>query len=241
MDSSSTVAETPSVRWRVIEARGEETLAFLQGQLSCDLGGLGADRAVRGLVLEPSGEVITSVRCVGHPLGVDLIVREELAEAAAARLRRFLMRTRCHLTVGAHVAGDYDSAAAQVDLGAPGPAEFDRRLTPHSFGVGFVDEHVSFTKGCFTGQELVGRLDARGASTPFRLARLSADDRDALVRVAASAGPSGERALQGVSTLAGDGPARALGIVHRSLLGERREALIDGVTVELLHCEKAGR
>jgi len=35
--------------------------------------------------------------------------------------------------------------------------------------VGLVDRTVSFTKGCFTGQELVARLDARGSNVARRL------------------------------------------------------------------------
>ena len=35
--------------------------------------------------------------------------------------------------------------------------------------VGLVDRTVSFTKGCFTGQELVARLDARGSKVARRL------------------------------------------------------------------------
>ncbi len=34
---------------------------------------------------------------------------------------------------------------------------------------GLVDRSVSFTKGCYTGQELVARLDARGNNVPRRL------------------------------------------------------------------------
>jgi folate-binding protein YgfZ len=35
--------------------------------------------------------------------------------------------------------------------------------------LGLVDRTVSFTKGCFTGQELVARLDARGSNVPWRM------------------------------------------------------------------------
>jgi len=31
---------------------------------------------------------------------------------------------------------------------------------------------VSFTKGCYTGQELVARIDSRSAATPTRLVRV---------------------------------------------------------------------
>ena len=40
---------------------------------------------------------------------------------------------------------------------------------------GVVDMSVSFTKGCYTGQELVARVDSRGNNTPRRLARVAGD------------------------------------------------------------------
>jgi tRNA-modifying protein YgfZ len=40
---------------------------------------------------------------------------------------------------------------------------------------GLVDRTVSFTKGCFTGQELVARLDARGSKVARRLCGLVVD------------------------------------------------------------------
>lgn len=36
-----------------------------------------------------------------------------------------------------------------------------------------VDESASFTKGCYTGQELVARVDSRGSNTPKRLALIT--------------------------------------------------------------------
>src|SRR5699024_923658 len=38
-----------------------------------------------------------------------------------------------------------------------------------------IDASVSFDKGCFTGQELVARIDSRGGNVPRRLVAVSAD------------------------------------------------------------------
>jgi folate-binding protein YgfZ len=46
-------------------------------------------------------------------------------------------------------------------------AELDDRTIPAEAGV--VDRSVSFTKGCYTGQELVARVDSRGSNTPRKL------------------------------------------------------------------------
>jgi folate-binding protein YgfZ len=60
--------------------------------------------------------------------------------------------------------------AARIAAGVP---RLGRELTeatiPHEAGEAFIERTVSFTKGCYTGQELVARLDARGAKVPRRL------------------------------------------------------------------------
>jgi len=52
-------------------------------------------------------------------------------------------------------------------------SELDESTIPASAGV--VDRSVSFTKGCYTGQELVARIDSRGDRTPTRLRRIRGD------------------------------------------------------------------
>ena len=48
-------------------------------------------------------------------------------------------------------------------------AEIDDTTIPGATGV--VDRSASFTKGCYTGQELVARVDSRSAGTPTRIVR----------------------------------------------------------------------
>ncbi len=58
--------------------------------------------------------------------------------------------------------------AARIEAGIPVGG---REITEATIAaeVGLVDRTVSFTKGCFTGQELVARLDARGSKVARRL------------------------------------------------------------------------
>ena len=46
-------------------------------------------------------------------------------------------------------------------------AELDERTIPAETGL--VERTVSFTKGCYTGQELVARIDSRGGKVPRRI------------------------------------------------------------------------
>jgi folate-binding protein YgfZ len=52
-------------------------------------------------------------------------------------------------------------------------AELDERTIPAEAGV--VQRSVSFTKGCFTGQELTARIDSRGGNVPRHLRALVID------------------------------------------------------------------
>lgn len=55
--------------------------------------------------------------------------------------------------------------AARIEAGVPAMGrELNERTIPHEAGI--VATTVSFTKGCYTGQELVARIDARGARVP---------------------------------------------------------------------------
>ena len=123
----------------------------------------------------------------------------------------------------------YDAWRVAVGMPAMG-AELDESTIPAEAGV--VDISVSFTKGCYTGQELVARVDSRGNRTPRRLRRV----------VLAAPAPS---VTPGMALTAGDG--REVGVLTSvagslALASVRREieppaaVMVGGVmaTVEVL-------
>ncbi|HUP84358.1 MAG TPA: glycine cleavage T C-terminal barrel domain-containing protein [Acidimicrobiales bacterium] len=64
--------------------------------------------------------------------------------------------------------------ALRIECGVPAMGrELTDRTIPAEAGV--VDRSVSFTKGCYTGQELVARIDSRGGNVPRRLRGLVLD------------------------------------------------------------------
>ena len=54
-------------------------------------------------------------------------------------------------------------------------AELDESVIPAEIGQWIIDESVSFTKGCYTGQELVARIDSRGGNVPRQLRAIVCD------------------------------------------------------------------
>ena len=64
----------------------------------------------------------------------------------------------------------------RIDHGVPAMgAELTEDTIPAEAGQWVVDASVSFTKGCFTGQELVARIDSRGGNVPRHLRILDAE------------------------------------------------------------------
>ena len=67
--------------------------------------------------------------------------------------------------------------ALRIECGVPAMGrELTERTIPEEAGV--VERSVSFTKGCYTGQELVARIDSRGGNVPRRLRGLILDGDD---------------------------------------------------------------
>ncbi len=69
---------------------------------------------------------------------------------------------------GVELVGTERYEAVRIEAGVP---VMGRELTEATIPAeaGVVDRTVSFTKGCFTGQELVARIDSRGGNVPRRL------------------------------------------------------------------------
>ncbi|HVA71123.1 MAG TPA: hypothetical protein VNF08_07360 [Acidimicrobiales bacterium] len=217
------------LEWSAIEARGVESESFLQGQLSQDLTDAG-EHGTWALLLAPDSVIVTTCFVTRRDDGFDVVVPRELAADATARLRRFLLRTKCTLTNHDVGEGPFATLDEQIDAAWPGPNEFAASLTPHSFGHAFVGATVSFQKGCFTGQELVARLDARGSSVPWRFVRVSGPSRERVDEVLRSKGPAGP---QGVTS----GRWRharfvGLGFAHRTLLSAPSDMNGVDVTIE---------
>ncbi len=60
-----------------------------------------------------------------------------------------------------------DLEALRIEAGVPAlGAEITEATIPAEAGAGLIERTVSFTKGCFTGQELVARIDSRGGNVP---------------------------------------------------------------------------
>jgi folate-binding protein YgfZ len=113
--------------------------------------------------------------------------------------------------------------ALRVEAGIPEMgAELDNKTIPAEAHL--LERTVNFTKGCYTGQELVARLDARGNKVARRLCGIIIDppvalDLAQLIGVPIFV-PGGEKVLGSCTSAAwcpGVGGPAALGYLHRSV------------------------
>jgi folate-binding protein YgfZ len=121
--------------------------------------------------------------------------------------------------------GDADRLeAARIEAGWPAMgAEVTDQTIPGELGP-VVFRSVSFTKGCYPGQELVERMESRGAAAPRQLRRVRATGGEALV-VGATVTADG-RDVGRVTSAAG---SVALALVGRAV-DPGSPVAVDGVT-----------
>ena len=128
------------------------------------------------------------------------------------------------------VVGDGDIERLRIRAGIPRlGAELDESTIPAEAGQWLIDHSVSFTKGCFVGQELVARVDSRGSNTPRKLR---------LLRLAHGANRVGAEVMSGgdvVGAITSIVDLDALAYLHRSVeVGDEVTVGGEPATVEAL-------
>jgi tRNA-modifying protein YgfZ len=111
---------------------------------------------------------------------------------------------------GARWVGFEAYEALRIEAGVPRMGtDLDGDTIPAAAGV--VDRSVSFTKGCYTGQELVARIDSRGGTTPTRLCGVVVGD-GAVPPPGATLRVAGEEKSAGALTSTAPAPGRGPGV-----------------------------
>lgn len=196
---------------------GPEALEYLQSQVSQDLTDLAVPGRVRTLLLAPAGTVVAvGAVIVASSEAVEIEVPEGLGEAVRTRLERFAIRAALAVRGPIHVEVATDPGLAdersRIDARIPGPRELDKGLVAHGLDPTLLAECVSFTKGCYPGQELVARMESRHAMPPYVLRHL-------LVPSPVEVGtPAGDSAFDGQVTSVVEVDAstwHALCVLHR--------------------------
>jgi folate-binding protein YgfZ len=150
---------------------GADARSFLQGQLSADIDALTPARAMLASCNSAQGRVQAVLWTVERSDGIALLLPASLIERTAARLRKYVLRSKVkveQVPAGAdldesHPYRERDWRLAGIRAGLP-------QVYPETYET-FVAQMlnldllggVNFEKGCYTGQEIIARTHFRGA------------------------------------------------------------------------------
>ncbi len=151
----------------LIELRGEDSLKFLQGQVSCDLHQLSDDNFIRGCHCTPKGRVIFLFSA--GLKDSDCIVLEthpSIVDTAIASLKKYAVFSKTKITDISDQKLSIEPELSDLDRLRAGIADITSGTTdqfiPQMLNLDLLN-FISFKKGCYTGQEVVARAHYLGA------------------------------------------------------------------------------
>ena len=149
--------------------------------VSNDVEALGLGESCNALLLTPKARIIAPLRVLRRADDDFLLLTEpELGDRVAAELTRMRFAAKCQIASEEHeswlvLGGDEviddrpegdevtaeEAERARIEAGIPRWGnELDETILPAEAGLD--ETHVSFTKGCYPGQEPIARLHYRG-------------------------------------------------------------------------------
>jgi folate-binding protein YgfZ len=170
------VANNTDISMEQVRISGPDAQIFLQGQLSNDMATLELGASTLAGLHSPQGRVIALLQLRREsPEDFVALVPTELADIVAARLQRFVLRAKLH--IGRAAAAQRPAAMDSLAKGAAmHPVTRAERIiaglpqvyvaTTELFVAQMLNLDliggISFTKGCYTGQEVIARAHYRG-------------------------------------------------------------------------------
>lgn len=174
----------------VVQVTGADAEVFLQGQLSNDITKADATHIQQNCYLQHQGKIIALVWVVRNAVGFYLCIENELVDTVVARLTMFKLMSEVQIeptslsVIGVlGDEGEYALAAGQsVRFSADDDYEADEiwemtcienllpevyaatseMFTPELLNLDKNETAVSFSKGCYVGQEVVARMHYLG-------------------------------------------------------------------------------
>ena len=214
----------------LVTVSGPDTWTFLQSLLSQDLDGLAEGERRMTLMLTPQGkvDVLAGITRAGDDAVLD--TEPGFGDRLVASLTRFKIRTKVEFAVAPapdlDAAGQAAEEVARVSAGVPRlGVDLDDSVIPQE---AFLElDAVSFTKGCFIGQELVCRIDSRGHVNRF-LRHIVTDDPSVTLPVDAEIVVNDKI----VGTITSSVPGFAMGFVRREV-EPPADAMVDGTAASV--------
>ena len=167
--------------YNVYEVQGDNALNFLQGQISNDIFNLKNEDVIPALLCNAQGRVLLMLRVLQKAGQIFLILRQDLSGIFETSLLKVAMLSRVKLLSRDDLKVYYDDKfiiaennqnddenLQQWHLERIKKHEFD--IYPSSSGLflpqdlGLEKDWVSFSKGCYRGQEIIARMHYLGKS-----------------------------------------------------------------------------
>ena len=164
-----------------VRVAGPDAADYLQRMVSNDVASLAPGDSCEALLLTPKARIIAPLRVLRRADEDFLLLTEpELGDRVAAELQRMRFVAKCEIVREPHeswlvLGGDEivdqrpegeevseeEAERARIAAGIPRwGRDLDERVLPAEAGLDRT--HVSFTKGCYPGQEPIARLHYRG-------------------------------------------------------------------------------
>ena len=157
--------------YSLLHIYGKDAMTFLQGQLTCDVSLLTESNYSFGAHCNAKGRIISLFRIFKHNHDYYLLMPSDVTEAACENLKKYAVFSKVSLaivspeTITTFPFAFEPSKQHQRDINAGIP-----RLYPQTIGQ-FLPHYlnlpqlggVSFSKGCYTGQEIIARMEHRGS------------------------------------------------------------------------------
>ena len=154
----------PLIAYATLKVSGADAMTFLQGQLTCDMRDLPRLTHRLGAFCNRQGRVLALMGI--FRLGEDyfLTLPEEIIEPIQNQLQKYIVFSKVKID---NVSDDYQLQISQDFLLAQMRAQIPfigqsqtGKFLPHPLGLVKLGA-VSFTKGCFVGQEIIARMQHR--------------------------------------------------------------------------------
>lgn len=150
-----------------ILVEGTDARKFLQGQLTCDMNLLTAEQPLRGAHCNLKGRVEALYNIFLIPSGILLVTEAAVIKHALEKLEFYARFSKVKLSlvpVDAAIIEKYpvlfkeefNPERARLHLETLG------RFLPQELGLDETQNAISYTKGCYLGQEIVARLHYLG-------------------------------------------------------------------------------
>jgi len=154
--------ESPNVL--AISVSGPDACKFLQGQLTCDVAALEDRQLTLGAYCNIKGKVESLFYLIRNDAIYFLYPHPDLAEPTLNELKKYAIFSKvalklCEILLPAELArSEEQQVLAQIPQLYPKTAGL---FFPHDLNLPELNA-VSFTKGCYRGQEIVARMQHRG-------------------------------------------------------------------------------